>query len=679
MKYLTLSELTEHPKNVRAKTTYSEASIAGLAASITALGLLQTLVVQQMEDGSYGVLAGRRRLLALRLLDAQDRLDARFKVPCKVIGKGVDHVTAVSLAENAMQEPMAPLDEYEAFATMSAEGDTVETIAIAFDTTIRAVKERLRYGLVQGDIRDAARNGEIALDTMKAYASHPCQETQRRVFEAFAENPADHNSWRVREILSRQDIRADDPLAEFVMEEYRAAGGAVVAGLFDEDTVLTDRELAGTLRDEKLMTEAEVLREKLGFAWAETRAQYDYSELSGYGRIYPKLREMSDTEAETFNANVLRMEEIARRQEELAGSGDTIEAIEAEIATLNDEYDRIEMENDALREAFDPDDAARAGVIACFSHGTIRFELGVVRPEDALSAEGGDSTGADNNAGDDGSTSPATRKDTLSMALKTDLAIERAELVAAALAHDTWLAYDAVVFRLAVQFFESGQLIRGGIAVTLSPIHGSHSRPDAKLPYANERIDTIHDGLDLSFLEDGLTPAEKFAAFRALNHAVKSRILACIVAAQVEPQLWIPNAATSFAEALFAEAVPDVRPVWHPTAANYWSRVSKGHMLYVLHGWGLDDLAQDWASLKKAQVADRMETLITNPPKQLTERQRSAVESWVPYGMQAPSTGEAQGDDSEDNSASGSETSESDTDNRVSENPGDPEIAEAAA
>jgi len=428
------------------------------------------------------------------------------------------------------------------------------------------------------------------------------------------------------------------------------------------------------------VAEAEALRGELGFAWAETRLNYDYSELSGYGRIYPKLREMSDAEAETFNANALRMEEIARGQEELAGTDDaeTEEAVDAEIATLNGEYDRIEMENDTLREAFDPEDAARAGVIACFSHGTVRFELGLVRPEDALAVEGETSVGAGDSAPANGTASSA--KGALSMALKTDLAIERAELVSAALAHDTWLAYDAVVFRLAVQFFVSGQLIRGGIAVTLNPVHGSHSRPEARLPYANDRIEAIHDGLDLSFLEDGLTAAEKFAAFRALNHAVKSRILARIVAAQVEPQLWTPKDADSFAEALFTEAVPDVRPVWHPTAANYWSRVSKGHILDVLHSWGLDDLAQDYGSLKKAQVAERMESLIKTPPKRLTDQQRATIEGWVPEGMQPPCAGTAQGTDgADDGSASEPQGTGDDPDNRVPENSSDPEVEEAAA
>ena len=77
MKYLTLPELSEHPRNVRAKTEYCEASSAGLAVSIEAHGLLQSLVVQHMEDGTYGVLAGRRRLLAIRMLDDGNRLDAR--------------------------------------------------------------------------------------------------------------------------------------------------------------------------------------------------------------------------------------------------------------------------------------------------------------------------------------------------------------------------------------------------------------------------------------------------------------------------------------------------------------------------------------------------------------------------------------------------------------------------
>ncbi len=679
MKYLTLNELTEHPKNVRARTAYSEESIAGLAASIEALGLLQTLVVQEVEDGSYGVLAGRRRLLALRLLDAEERLDARFKVPCKVIGKDIDLVTAVSLAENAMQEPMAPLDEYEAFAAMSGEGSTAEQIAVAFGTTMRAVKERLRYGLVHPDIREAARNGEVALDTMKAYAGHPCQETQRRVFEAFAENPADHQSWRVREILSRQDLRIDDPLGEFVIDRYRAEGGAVVEGLFDEDTVLTDRHLAERLRDDRLMDEAAVVKERCGFKWTETRPHYDYSEFAGYGRIYPKPREMDEDEAKRFNANVLRIDEIAGRLEELAGlnapeDGDD-GAIAAEAETLSAEYDRLEMENDALREAFDPEDAKRAGVIACFSHGTVRLEVGLIRPEDALSRE--EETARGNAPVREDDNPDASARPVFSNALRSDLAVERTELLAAALAEDRWLARDALIFQLAAAIFAPGSRVQGGIAINASSVHAKHSRPEAKLPEAAERLATVYDAFDLSCFDAGLTEAEQFDAFRALGSQEKWRILSYVVAAQVTPQLWSEGDANGLAEAVYAQAIPNLRAIWRPTAAGYWSRVSKGHMLDVLHALGMPDQSREWGAMKKASLAEQMEKLFAEPPKWATLEQHLALRAWTPEGMQAPVTNAARDDVGGD--AETVDEAEADPDTVGEGESSDPEIEDAAA
>jgi len=59
-------------------------------------------------------------LSLVRPLGARKRA-RKFKAPCKLIAKDTDHVTALSLAENTMQEPMAPLEEYEAFAAMIAD------------------------------------------------------------------------------------------------------------------------------------------------------------------------------------------------------------------------------------------------------------------------------------------------------------------------------------------------------------------------------------------------------------------------------------------------------------------------------------------------------------------------------------------------------------------------------
>ena len=184
-----IGDLVLHPANVRAKSpeTYASENITHLKASIAVLGLLQPLLVQKIK-GKFGVLAGGRRRAALQGL-VKDKSAKSFtkntKIDCRLVPHDCDVTTALSLAENITQVPMNAIDEFEAFARMmEVDGQTPETIAKTFGTTIAAVKGRLRYGLIHPDIRDAARAKSITLDTMKAFADHPSQEVQKEVFEA---------------------------------------------------------------------------------------------------------------------------------------------------------------------------------------------------------------------------------------------------------------------------------------------------------------------------------------------------------------------------------------------------------------------------------------------------------------------------------------------------------------
>ena len=227
---LSLDQLEIHPQNVRAGTSYDEDGLAALAANIEAFGLLQPLVVQALATrGRYGVVAGGRRLAALKRL-AEAGTDDLDKVPCRVLPKDAA-VTPASLSENAMQEVMNPIAEFEAFVAMVDEGRAIDNIALVFGTTVRSVKERLRFGRVHPDIRAEARQGAITLDAMKAFAQHPCQETQKRVFEDLkAKNRL--QEWMIRQTLNDADMRADHPFGQFVAKEYEAASGEIVPALF---------------------------------------------------------------------------------------------------------------------------------------------------------------------------------------------------------------------------------------------------------------------------------------------------------------------------------------------------------------------------------------------------------------------------------------------------------------
>ena len=92
-------------------------SIPELAASIARIGLLQNLIVILSADGeAYEVVAGDRRLTALKLLAKKKRIPADYEVPCLLVPDA--SARTVSLAENLMREQMHPADQFEAFAAL---------------------------------------------------------------------------------------------------------------------------------------------------------------------------------------------------------------------------------------------------------------------------------------------------------------------------------------------------------------------------------------------------------------------------------------------------------------------------------------------------------------------------------------------------------------------------------
>lgn len=90
-----------------------------LVASIRAHGLLEPLVVRPVVGGGGGgkfqVIAGNRRLAALREVHRGE------EVGVECVSKRVDDdmAASMSLAENFAREPMHPLDEAEAFARLA--------------------------------------------------------------------------------------------------------------------------------------------------------------------------------------------------------------------------------------------------------------------------------------------------------------------------------------------------------------------------------------------------------------------------------------------------------------------------------------------------------------------------------------------------------------------------------
>ena len=103
------------------------------------------------------MIAGGRRLEALRELQAEGKLPGDHAVPCQVASD--EHALEMSLAENTVRLAMHPADEFEAFARLIDGGESVEQIAERFGVTARHVEQRLRLGKAAPELLDGLPGG----------------------------------------------------------------------------------------------------------------------------------------------------------------------------------------------------------------------------------------------------------------------------------------------------------------------------------------------------------------------------------------------------------------------------------------------------------------------------------------------------------------------------------------
>ncbi|MBZ5666791.1 MAG: ParB/RepB/Spo0J family partition protein [Acidobacteriia bacterium] len=226
-----LTKLLAWEGNVR--KTDADKGIDELAASIAAHGLLQSLVVRKDKRGKYAVVAGRRRLLALKSLADAGTVESGAAIPCHVLNDEAD-ATEISLAENVQREQMHPADEFDAFKALIDKGVPVADVAARFGVTETVVRKRLKLANVSPVLIAAYRNDEMTLQHVMAFAVTDDHAAQERVWNELSDWQKDDPDV-IRDALIGDEITADDKRVKFVtLKAYEKAGGAVRRDLFSE-------------------------------------------------------------------------------------------------------------------------------------------------------------------------------------------------------------------------------------------------------------------------------------------------------------------------------------------------------------------------------------------------------------------------------------------------------------
>ena len=587
-------------------------SIPELAASIQRVGLLQNLIVIPAADGEhYEVVAGGRRLAALKLLAKKHRIAKDWEVPCLQVADGT--ARTASLTENVQREAMHPADQFEAFAALVAEGRPIEDIAADFSVTPLVVQRRLKLANVSPRLMADYRADAVTLDQLMALSitdDHAAQES------AFYDAP----TWQrgpsaLRERLTEREIDAyRHPLARFVgLDTYEAAGGGVRRDLFaegDAGVYLTNAALLERLAQDRLASVAATVRAE-GWAWVDATPGVTHADLHAFQRAPRERREPNKREAQR----------IEKLQEKMQAIGEAVDA--AMEADDEDKADALQEEGEAVGEqlqaledglqGYSPNVKVAAGAIVTIDrNGEAVIHRGLMREAEAKALhtlerlrQGFGSEGeAGNDEDEEADDAPKTAAMSDRLALR--LSAHRTAALQIEVARHPQTALAAVVHSMVQTVLQERHYGHGlplGVSLKVQDrLEGM--APDWPESPAAVALRELQQVAGEALPEDS---AELFAALLAKPQDELVRLLAVCVASTVD--VVTPRATPHQPGEELAQAVGlDMAAWWKPTAEGYFKHVSKAVILDAVGAFAPESVTR-LAKLKKADIASEAERL----------------------------------------------------------------------
>jgi len=604
-----LSQLLPRRSKRNVRTTPRQ-SIPELAASIARVGLLQNLIVILSADGEqYEVVAGDRRLTALKLLAKKKRVAADVEVPCLLVADA--SARTVSLAENVQREAMHPADQFAAFAALVKEGRPIEDIAADFGVSPLVVQRRLKLANVSPRLLIDYRAGAATLEQLMALTITDDHAAQEAAYYGAPEWQRGASALRDR--LTEREITATHPLVRFVgLDAYTQAGGGLRRDLFaegDAGTYLTDAALLETLVRGKLDALAEDVRAE-GWAWVEAVPHMSHADRQTFQNAPRQRREPTAREARRIASLQNRLDKIDAELEDAydAEDEDKAEALEPRREQVAEELQAIE---EGLRD-YAPDVRAVAGAIVTLDReGEAVIHRGLLREAEAKALRTLEKLRQGFSVGDgandeEGHDAEAPKVASPSDRLVQRLSAHRTAALQIEVARHPHVALAALVHGVVQTVLQAdtyGDGLPLGVSLKVQDrLEGM--APDVSESPAAVALRTLQEVAGEALPQDS---AELFAALQAKSQDELVRLLAVCVASTVD--VVTPRATQQQPGTELAQAVGlDMAAWWTPTAEGYFRHIAKPAILDAVNQYAPAHVTR-LSKLKKGDIASEAERL----------------------------------------------------------------------
>ena len=163
------------------RVTFDEESIAELAQSIRQVGLIQPLVVRKAPDGAYELVAGERRLRAVKSLGMEN--------VTRIVEQGMEDESSAMMAliENLQREDLHYLEEAQCYNTLlSTYNLTQEELAARLGKSQSSIANKLRLLRLPEEVKSAMAEAHLTERHARALLKLKDEKTQLALVDKIA-------------------------------------------------------------------------------------------------------------------------------------------------------------------------------------------------------------------------------------------------------------------------------------------------------------------------------------------------------------------------------------------------------------------------------------------------------------------------------------------------------------
>lgn len=176
------------PGRMQPRQYFNEEKMQTLVESVRQKGILQPLLVREIEEGSYEIIAGERRWRAAKETGLKN-------IPVIIISCNDREALELGLIENLQRDDLNPMEEAESLYKLMVEHQkTQEEIAFSISKSRSYVANTLRLMQLPEDVKQLLREGKLTAGHARSILNSPNIEelAKRIVSEKLSVRAAEH-------------------------------------------------------------------------------------------------------------------------------------------------------------------------------------------------------------------------------------------------------------------------------------------------------------------------------------------------------------------------------------------------------------------------------------------------------------------------------------------------------